>query len=213
MANLGKIVYLSEAQKDELFANGTVTSNGTTITYSANDLYVTPDNLTVSNSLGDTSTTNALSAAQGRVLALGQQKLNANLGIIQDANVATQNISRGQYVIWKGDLYQASSAIASGTTLSSSNLTAKSNGLGGEIESINNDIVSINSRFGVVGNWTSVDAITYPGIFYVDDGTLSGILVVAINGSYARQIFISDDGTTHTVRSYNGSSWGTAHSF
>ena len=43
MANLGKIVYLSEAQKNELFTNGSVTSNGTTITYNQNDLYVTPD--------------------------------------------------------------------------------------------------------------------------------------------------------------------------
>ena len=43
MANLGKIVYLSEAQKDELFALGSVTSNGTTITYNQNDIYVTPD--------------------------------------------------------------------------------------------------------------------------------------------------------------------------
>ena len=42
MANLGKIVYLSEAQKDELFENGSVTSNGTTITYNENDIYVTP---------------------------------------------------------------------------------------------------------------------------------------------------------------------------
>ena len=43
MANLGKIVYLSEAQKDELFALGSVTSNNTTITYNENDIYVTPD--------------------------------------------------------------------------------------------------------------------------------------------------------------------------
>ena len=44
MANLGNIVYLSEAQKDALFANGTITANGTTVTYNPNDLYVTPDN-------------------------------------------------------------------------------------------------------------------------------------------------------------------------
>lgn len=43
MANLGKIIYLSEAQKNELFINGSVTSNGTTITYNENDIYVTPD--------------------------------------------------------------------------------------------------------------------------------------------------------------------------
>lgn len=43
MANLGKIIYLSEAQKNELFALGSVTSNGTTITYNDNDIYITPD--------------------------------------------------------------------------------------------------------------------------------------------------------------------------
>ncbi len=43
MANLGKIVYLSAEQKDTLFANGSVTVGGTTITYSANDLYLTPE--------------------------------------------------------------------------------------------------------------------------------------------------------------------------
>ena len=43
MADLRKIVYLTEAQKDELFTQGTVTSNGKTVTYNANDLYITPD--------------------------------------------------------------------------------------------------------------------------------------------------------------------------
>lgn len=42
MANLGKVVYLSEAQLQELFTNGSVTSGGVTVTYSENDLYVTP---------------------------------------------------------------------------------------------------------------------------------------------------------------------------
>jgi len=36
------IVYLSEAQLAELFANGTITVDGVTVTYSDNDLYVTP---------------------------------------------------------------------------------------------------------------------------------------------------------------------------
>lgn len=53
---------------------------------------------------------------------------NGNIGIVQNTNTATQNITAGQYVIWKGTLYTASSAIASGATLSSSNLTAVSNG-------------------------------------------------------------------------------------
>lgn len=42
MADLGKVVYLSEAQKETLFTQGSITVGGTTITYSDNDLYVTP---------------------------------------------------------------------------------------------------------------------------------------------------------------------------
>ena len=43
MANLGKIVYLTDAQKNTLFSSNTVTVDGTTITYSDNDLYLTPN--------------------------------------------------------------------------------------------------------------------------------------------------------------------------
>lgn len=53
---------------------------------------------------------------------------NTNVGIVQNGNNATQNITKGQYVIWKGALYTASAAIASGTTLSDSNLTAVTGG-------------------------------------------------------------------------------------
>ena len=53
---------------------------------------------------------------------------NGNIGIVQNTNIATQNITKGQYVIWKGALYTASSAIASGATLSGSNLTAVTGG-------------------------------------------------------------------------------------
>ncbi len=41
MADLKKIVYLTEAQKEELFTNNSVTANGVTVTFNADDLYVT----------------------------------------------------------------------------------------------------------------------------------------------------------------------------
>lgn len=41
MADLKKIVYLTDAQKEELFANNSVTANGVTVTFNADDLYVT----------------------------------------------------------------------------------------------------------------------------------------------------------------------------
>jgi len=55
-------------------------------------------------------------------------QLKSDIGIVENTNTATHNISEGQYVIWKGSLYVASSAISSGATLSTANLTAVSNG-------------------------------------------------------------------------------------
>ena len=43
MANLGKIVYLSEAQLQTLFSARSVTSGDTTVAYSEHDIYITPD--------------------------------------------------------------------------------------------------------------------------------------------------------------------------
>lgn len=43
MSDLSKIVYLSAAQYETLKTNGTITVGGTTINYSNDDLYLTPD--------------------------------------------------------------------------------------------------------------------------------------------------------------------------
>lgn len=40
--SLQKIVYMTEAQAQTLFTNGTITVDDVTVTYSADDLYVTP---------------------------------------------------------------------------------------------------------------------------------------------------------------------------
>lgn len=66
----------------------------------------------------------------------------SDLGIVEDGNTATHSITAGQYVIWKGNLYTASSAIATGTTLSTSNLTAVSNG---GLNSLNEQIANIST--------------------------------------------------------------------
>lgn len=56
MANLGKVVYLSEQQKKELFANNTITVDGVTINYSDNDIYATPGDESAGPSLYCTAT-------------------------------------------------------------------------------------------------------------------------------------------------------------
>ena len=56
-------------------------------------------------------------------------KLKTALAIVQDTDTATRAISQGKYVLWKGNLCQASSAIAQDDTLSASNLTALNDGI------------------------------------------------------------------------------------
>lgn len=52
MANLSKVVYLSEVQKETLFTNGSITVDGQTIEYSDNDLYITPNAIDVEPAQG-----------------------------------------------------------------------------------------------------------------------------------------------------------------
>lgn len=108
MASLGKIVYLTEAQKNELFNFGSVTSNNRTITYSPNDLYVTPDGSVSDVKIGDTSlvTNNiatipvATTASAGLLSATDKTKLDgiatgatANTGTI--TGITMNGVSKG----------------------------------------------------------------------------------------------------------------------
>ena len=75
----------------------------------------------------------------------------AAFGIVENGNAASQTIAAGQYVIWKGVLYTADAAIASGTTLAKSggnkNLTAVSNG----------GLNDLNSKFANVPAYAVVE--------------------------------------------------------
>ena len=55
--SLERIVYLTEANYSTLVKNGTVSANGQTVTYSNNDLYITPINLSVSSPAASGSAT------------------------------------------------------------------------------------------------------------------------------------------------------------
>lgn len=81
--------------------------------------------------------------------------LRQDVGIVEDTDTATHNISQGQYVIWKNNLYVASAAIATGNTLSSSNLTEVSNGLGGEVKSLSDQIGTVD--IGTVSSLTALE--------------------------------------------------------
>lgn len=77
-------------------------------------------------------------------------KLKGDIGLEQDTDNATQAISSGTYVVWKGDLYKANTAIASGASLSSGsggNLTEISGGIGNEL----------NDKLTTLGTYVDVD--------------------------------------------------------
>lgn len=61
------------------------------------------------------------------------ESLKGDIGIVENGDVATHSISAGSYVIWKNELYKASSAIAVDDALSASNLTAVSGGVGNDL--------------------------------------------------------------------------------
>ena len=81
-------------------------------------------------------------------------------GIVQDGNTATQAISAGEFVNWKGYLYTADSAISVGATFAASgagkNLTAVSKG----------GFNALNSKFPTITTSTVSGQKTYAGQSY-----------------------------------------------
>lgn len=106
----------------------------------------------------------------------------SDLAIVENEDTAFHNIAVGQYVMWKGEMYKATAAIASGATLSATgsgaNLAAVSNGVANEL---NESVTVLN---GTVNNYTStpwtgnitaiseLDAMTVPGRYmkYIANG-------------------------------------------
>ena len=119
-------------------------------------------------------------------------KLKADIGIVENTNTATHNISSGQYVIWKGSLYTASSAISSGATLSSANLTAVTGGgLNSLIDQVTNPIKTKTST--ITSNASGY--IVFPQNEFV---------LMAMYGNYNPLIVFRNPNTTyHMARGYH----------
>ena len=117
-----------------------------------------------------------------------------DIGIVEKTDTATHNISKGQYVIWKGKLYQANTAISTGGTLSTSNLTEKSNGIGDEVKSLSDHIAKTPICEKVYVSGTTDN---------------SGIIGVAITNKYAYAFCLTNvskslgDPYSVTVDNYN----------
>ena len=103
------------------------------------------------------------------------EKLKGNTGIIENTSVATHTIAAGKYVIWKNDLYKASSAISIGDTLSLSNLTAVSDGIANELNSKINDRERITLVDSGNGNGAFIDICGNIATFSICNTSLTSI--------------------------------------
>lgn len=87
-------------------------------------------------------------------------KTNSDIAIFASGNNAPRAISTGQYVIWGGNLYTASTSIASGTTLSTDNLTRVTiGGLNSLKSSVASDIQYLKGRAAMGDSIASEDAL------------------------------------------------------
>ena len=103
-----------------------------------------------------TETTDGLMSASDKTnLEAISDVADNTIAIVASGNVAPKAISAGQYVIWNNALYTARSAIASGATLSTSNLAAVSNG------GLNNLKASIDSLNSKIATDSIINTITF----------------------------------------------------
>lgn len=114
------------------------------------------------------------------VLEEVHNKVDENdLAIVENEDTAFNNITAGQYVMWKGEMYKAIAAIASGATLSvtgsGANLAAVNNGVANEILSLlgitTSNLSNISDQMSTL--LTDCDDATDPTInYYSNDSTL-----------------------------------------
>ena len=115
--------------------------------------------------------------------------VRSNMALVQNTNTATEAIAKDQLVVWKGVLKKATSAIASGATLSASNLA--NTDIAEELAPLNNQIAQIvaanagshNSiyRGKYLGSavtsaqWAAIKAGTFDDLFIGDYWTINGV--------------------------------------
>ena len=90
-----------------------------------------------------------------------------NLAYVEDGSTASRNYNAGDYIIWQGTAYQASTAIGSGTTLAvGTNLTAIT---GGVANALNASLkgVWVQGTISSDGTWTTI--ANYPSGFTKDN--------------------------------------------
>ena len=125
MPTLGKVVYLTEAQKNTLFTHGSVTSNGITVTYSPNDLYVTPEEIDSTPISGGTNPISSGGVYSALSNYISNSKIGATNGVAGlDANGLVPTSQLPSYV---DDVLEYSSTSAFPATGSSGKIYVATN--------------------------------------------------------------------------------------
>lgn len=103
-----------------------------------------------------------------------------NFGIVATGSTAPQAITSGQYVIWNGALYTATTNIASGATLSTSNLQAKPNG---GLNALKSSVDSLNSNLTPISKVIKTAKAVYNFTIPLDrNNWVCGLLICNTNG-------------------------------
>ena len=181
MANLNKIVYLSEAQKNTLFTTGSVTANGVTVTYNSNDLYLTPPSYDATPTSGSSS------------LITSGAVYNA----INNAGFLTSYTETDPTV----------PAWAKASTKPS--YTASEVGLGNVANLNQSKAIKSITRSGTTFTYTTLDGTT--GTFtQQDNNTTYGISGQLSGNTYITTLTVDGSGTSSTVPAMIGASSTTA---
>ena len=90
MADLKNVVYISNADYETLITNGSVTVNGTTVTYDPNDLYITPEeDLNIISATGAHKSYNGSSPVSVSIEDLCGIATTSTAGLVKSSNTGT----------------------------------------------------------------------------------------------------------------------------
>lgn len=137
-------------------------------------------------------------------------KARANFALVQNDDTATQAISQGQLVVWKGALKKATANIASGATLSSSNLTDDS--IATEIASLNgnltNQINAVSNRVsGLVSTYINMGANAK---IVITRASQHQVFFILFSAASAQMIcFIAGNNGVKKLGDYGNASWSS----
>jgi len=138
-------------------------------------------------------------------------RLRKAIAIVEDGDTASQTIAKGKYIVWKGELCQTDSAITQGGTFATSgagkNLTAKTEGLGGEIATLNSNITNnyipksdITYVTATMPSSPGHTYVAYPSGFDINTTLVIGVIIYYQNNLY----YCNDSRITVMLTNSNG---------